>query len=387
MTRRSLRQTLGAMKVVATMRLQGVAFPPVVPDTGRSGVFIGTTNSAGQGWAWARALERAEPSLRVVNVHDIADSDGGGFQFAADQRVNPRFAAHSLKWQQKQRAVLENYRAVLIESGSPLFARMLDGDAGAHAEVLLHAGVNVALLFHGSDIRDPDLHIPEEPQSHFTADPEFARIFREVTSRNRALVKRLGVPVFVSTPDLLREIDGAIWLPVAVDAQQWAQSDPPLSHNGPLRVAHVPSNSMVKGTELVEPMLKQLTAAGTVRYQPVQGIAHAEMPSAYGHADVVLDQFRVGIYGVAACEAMAAGRIVVSHVSERVREATRQLTGEDLPIIETTAETLEDVLTDIITNPDPYLEIAARGPGFVQRHHDGRRSGQVLSEWIQTTNE
>ncbi len=40
------------------------------------------------------------------------------------------------------------------------------------------------------------------------------------------------------------------------------------------------------------------------------------MPEVYGGADIVLDQFPLGTYGVAACEALVAGRLVVSHVSD-----------------------------------------------------------------------
>ena len=41
MTRRTARQAIGAMKEVATLRFRGVPFPPVAPDLGKTGVFIG----------------------------------------------------------------------------------------------------------------------------------------------------------------------------------------------------------------------------------------------------------------------------------------------------------------------------------------------------------
>ena len=94
-----------------------------------------------------------------------------------------------------------------------------------------------------------------EPLSRFLPDPEFAQIFSGVTSRNRELVERLVVSVIVSTADLLTEIEGAIWLPVTASVDEWSRDDVPLQHGGPLRVIHVPSNPMIKGSKLIEPPL------------------------------------------------------------------------------------------------------------------------------------
>jgi glycosyltransferase involved in cell wall biosynthesis len=96
----------------------------------------------------------------------------------------------------------------------------------------------------------------------------------------------------------------------------------------------------------------------------------------------VLDSFRTGNYGVAACEGLAAGRIVVAHISEEVRRRTRELTGEELPIVEATPESLAEVLLGIVEDPTRALGIAAAGPEFVRRFHGGSRSGAVLAEWL-----
>lgn len=379
-----VRASLGAMREVAKLRARGTEFPPIAPDLGSRGLFIGASNSAGQGWAWARAFESARPNMRAVSARFGGEHEDASFAFSVDQPILSHYAAHSRTWQRRQFAVVSRYRGVLIESGDAIFARMSGGDAASQARALQQAGVAVGLLFHGSDIRAPDPHMQAEAHSHFAVDAEFADVFRELTSRNRALIAELGVPVLVSTPDLLDEVPHARWLPVVVDTSRWSAPQLPMTDSASrMRVVHIPSSSLVKGTELVDPLLRTLAADGMIEYRTPTAVPHAQMPEAYGSADVVIDQFRVGNYGVAACEAMAAGRIVVSHVSERVRERTRELTGETLPIVEATPETLGDVLRAIRDDPRTYLEQAAAGPGFVQRHHDGRRSGEVLGDWLQ----
>ena len=86
------------------------------------------------------------------------------------------------------------------------------------------------------------------------------------------------------------------------------------------------------------------------------------MPEVYGTADIVLDQFALGIYGVAACEALVAGRVVVSHVAEFTRDAVRERTGLELPIVEARADRLESVLRIVVAERERYSRALQR-PG------------------------
>ncbi|MEK8228013.1 hypothetical protein NKG05_20860 [Oerskovia sp. M15] len=123
---------------------------------------------------------------------------------------------------------------------------------------------------------------------------------------------------------------------------------------------HVPSHSTIKGTQLVRPALDRLVAEGVVEYREISGVPSEHMPEIYAGADVVLDQFRLGSYGVAACEAMAAGRVVLGHVLPQVRDVVRSSTGLDLPVVETTADTIDAVLREL--EADPLV-----GPGSRRR--------------------
>ena len=49
-----------------------------------------------------------------------------------------------------------------------------------------------------------------------------------------------------------------------------------------------------------------------------------------------------------------------------------------IPIPEVTVDTLEGVLRDIVGRRDHYRAVAAQGPEFVRRLHDGRFSRDVL---------
>ncbi|WP_449277077.1 hypothetical protein [Leucobacter sp. GX24907] len=386
----AIRRRIADALAIARLKRAGAPFPPVAPVTSDDGfgehrserVFIGPANSAGQGYRWARALEAVRPGTRVTSM--AFQRTQNPFAYPIDQAVPSAYAAHSPAWQRRQHsALIGDYRAAIIESAQPPFSRYRGLDAVAQIAELRDAGIACALLFHGSDLRDPDRHLANEAHSHFGADPDFCTRMRQVTARSRRVIAQSGLPVFVSTPDLLSEVDGARWLPVVIDVDAWTVDAPPLPDGRIPRVVHVPSDSYVKGTELVQPMLERLHAAGTIEYRAVSGVPHAEMPGIYREADIVIDQFRVGNYGVAACEALAAGRVVVSHVSDEVRTRTRELTGADLPIIEATPDTLESVLTGILGDRSAARARAAEGPAFARAWHDGTRSGAVLADWLE----
>lgn len=307
------------------------------------------------------------------------------YGFAVDLPVHSGDAAHSRRWQRAQLASLERYRGILCESAQPVLGNLFQGDTVRQLAVLGERGVRLGLAFHGSDLRDPDAHMSKEPLSHFALDPALTEQLRASTRRSREVIAASGLPVLVSTPDLLSEIESAEWLPVVIDPNLWRTDTEVLDHGGPLRVVHAPSHAGYKGSELIDGTLQRLHDGGLIDYRRVSGIPHAEMVTVYRDADVVLDQFRIGSYGVAACEALAAGRIVVSHVSEEVRNETVRRTGFELPIVEATPDILAEVLSGIASDPVRARRIARSGADYVAAWHDGAKSGAVLANWLDGT--
>lgn len=379
-----LRSRIFSALTVARLRAFGEPFPAAAPaDGAASRVLIAPANSAGQGFAWARALERARPDLSATSLQ-FMQARSARFAYPIDVPVLSGYGVHSRRWQRRQAAAVRGYRAVLLESAIPVLGGRHGGDTAQQVSEIRAGGVQIALLFHGSDLRDPDAHLAAEPDSYFSVDPGFTESMRRATRRSRELIAETGLPVFVSTPDLLREVEGATWLPVVVEIDDWASEARPFAHGGIPRVVHAPSRSHIKGSDLIDDHMTRLHDAGIIEYRRIVDVPHTEMPAIYRGADIVLDQFRGGPYGVAACEAMAAGRIVIAHVPERDRATARAATGRDLPIVESTAADLEEVLRRVIEDPEAAARAASEGPEYVRHWHDGERSGAVLAEWLTT---
>lgn len=250
--------------------------------------------------------------------------------------------------------------------------------------MLRRRGVAVGLVFHGTDIRHPARHAASTRWSPFHEEHHgLTRTLMNRVARLERELAREALPEFVATPDLLADRPNATWLPVVIEPDMWAAAARPILPAGRTPVVvHAPSESVFKGSDLIDPVLTRLDEEGLIEYRRVSGVPAGDMPEVYGDADIVVDQLRMRIYGVAACEAMAAGRIVVSEVSPMVREHVRAASGLDLPVVDATAETLDAVLRGIVADPGSFIELASSGPAFVRELHDGRRSAAALSAFL-----
>jgi len=143
-------------------------------------------------------------------------------------------------------------------------------------------------------------------------------------------------------------------------------------------VVHAPSTPWLKGTEQVEAALQPLVDAGRIELRLVTGMMPAQAAELIRSADVVVDQVLLGLYGVLACEAMSAGRLVLGNVGERLRSRV----PADVPVVEVTPTDIGHVLEAFLRDPSAAREVAGRGPAFVRRFHDGRYSSRVLADFL-----
>lgn len=370
-----------AQDAIATSvdRLRGVVVAdPPQPDRSKPyRVLIGPVNYAGQGYRWGRALE----ATGQVSARNFVHEANNPFGYGADHVISWRTAEHSRKWQRNMLdAIRSEYTHVLIEACFPILGGMFRGDVRREVEVFREAGISVAVVGHGTDVRLPSRHMAETEWSHFHNSDSWvkAELVEEVVAANLALIDDIAAPTFVSTAGLMQDIPAAHFVGVVIDPDVWRTDDPPLQSKR-LKVVHAPTNPYAKGTPMIMPTVERLVDEGLIEFTEIRGVPNSEMPRVFREADVVLDQFRAGDYGVGACETMAAGRIPLTFVTDQVRAEVQRHAGMPLPIPEVTVDTLEHVLRDIADNREEYRALALTGPEFVRRIHDGRFSADVLT--------
>ncbi|MDR1393474.1 MAG: hypothetical protein LBJ62_05860 [Bifidobacteriaceae bacterium] len=339
-------------------------------------LFLGPANYAGQAYMWGRSLERAG-LVKTAENFIIEEENAFGYRF--DVAVPATRFRSDKTWQAAQFEHLSSFSHVMFEAFRPLLGDLYRFDPLAEAEALRQAGVQVAMLAHGSEVRITSRHAQDHPDSPFRgASPAELVPLERLARRNAILARAFPGPLFVSTPDLLEWLPNATWCPVVVEVERWRAEPTDLTKPKPV-VVHAPSNAGLKGTEAVRQAVAPLHQAGRIEYRELTNVPAAEMPRVYQTADIVLDQFALGIYGAAAVEAMAAGRLVISDVSDSVRRHVAVATGLELPVYQARPGDLRAALEHFLAEPSVGHELAALGPRFARQVHSGQASAEVLS--------
>ena len=190
---------------------------PVAPSTAVR-LIVGPSNFAGQGTQWARAAQRHLPD---VGAHSYAVYNGV-LDFPADYSVESQTYRFDRPWQLDfEQFVTSTYSHAIIEANRPLFGSLHGDDASHEIPTLLKAGVNVALLSHGSDARIPSIHVELEKWSPFPdMDGKVVNNLEQVARRSVDLYTSFPGPVFVSTPSAQLTLPNAL-------AARWPSAAPP----------------------------------------------------------------------------------------------------------------------------------------------------------------
>jgi glycosyltransferase involved in cell wall biosynthesis len=137
-----------------------------------------------------------------------------------------------------------------------------------------------------------------------------------------------------------------------------------------MRVAHAPSKRAVKGTESVIGAVESLRARGApIELDLIEGIPNREARRRYAAADVVVDQLRIGWYGMFAIESMALAKPVVVHLDEEAAAETEEAFGLELPLVRADEVDLEDVLAGLVEVRESLPELGRRSRVYVERVH------------------
>lgn len=333
----------------------------------RTTLGIGPLNQCGQAFYWAEAVRR--------------NLDVEALSFAPSSRLARRVIPGA---ELQGRAHLSIPHAKL---SLPAYRdRQLRRLASRLTHVLAESFVSTprlrtdAVVAHGSEIRDPDRHLDRLRFSYFKeGDAQWVDRLRQLTRANQSLVHEQ--PVFVSTPDLLLDVPDAEWLPLCIDVEAWTCPRAVLEAPVPT-VLHVPSrrNPPIKGTQYVDQVLTRLDEAGKVRYVSPHGLPHHRMKALIQSADVVIDQILTGSYGVAAVEAMAAGRVVVGHVASDVRA----LISDPVPIVDATPDDLEERVVQVIEDVHMSRALAGQGVDYARTWHSGAASAAALKRFVES---
>lgn len=153
-----------------------------------------------------------------------------------------------------------------------------------------------------------------------------------------------------------------------------------------VRIFHAPNHRGIKGTDAVEKAIKNLKDKGyKIEYIYAHGVSNSEVISLIQKSDIVVDQLVLGAYSVFSMESMACGKPVVCHIRKDLNElyeASGAIEKGELPIIDATVFTIEEVLEELIKDPEKIKKIGVKSREYVVKYH----SLNALGDFYDTIN-
>ena len=267
---------------------------------------------------------------------------------------------------------------LIIEGGKPISVRGSVRRMLFQAAIARRHGIRLALVFHGSDIRVPSLHAAVHPDSpfHENLDGLTAKLEQKAKQMRRWL-RVWPFPIFISTLDLKRFVPRGRWLPVVPDASWFTPMSAISIDRARPHVLHLPSRRALFQSDRVDQICQQLHEEGLIEYRSITGVSPSEVRTIVEWSDIVIDKIGLGGTGVMGAEVMASGRLLIGDVDEIARADV-----PDLPLIQSSTSTLEQVIRDLVADRSTWAARAAAGEAFARQYHDGRYSATVLAKWM-----
>jgi hypothetical protein len=324
-------------------------------------IFIGPKNISGQAFEWARALRGIGYKATSYTFESNA------YAFPVDRKFSDS---------EELRKLLNRNSVVLIEYGVSPFGGPAFTDLIADLDFFESKNISFGFISHGSDIRIPSLHIENINRSfHLDLSVEINDSYESNSTRLLGLIRSTQKPHFISTPDLTLFDENAIWLPTVT-----RNSFLPINrsrHSLPiLRVGHFPTDSIIKGTKFIAPILENLQNLGyAYRIKHDGRIPSNDFQSLLKKVNILIDSCGIGFYGVTAAETIASGGIALAGISDFVQgfvSGVDQL-GFDL-------DDLSQIIISLAEDREFLLKKLELQQGFVKKWHSGDKSAEVISK-------
>ena len=181
-------------------------------------------------------------------------------------------------------------------------------------------------------------------------------------------------------------LDPEFWRPDLEVPQRW-QLDLPSST---VKIYHAVGNFQkrtaggrnIKSTHIYLPLIDRMKAEGyDVELTFVHGVPNKDVRFTQVQADIVVDMLTFGWFGSNVREAMMLGKPVVCYLRPEWLESMRQEVPDyvdELPVVSATPETVEDVLKELLRDPERRRELGERGRAFALKYHSAQAGARRM---------
>ena len=236
--------------------------------------------------------------------------------------------------------------------------------------ILKHLGKKLVMEFWGSDIRMTDTS-EQEPNASLARKSRtkiIEKLKRLGSNVHLAIVADLELKAYVE--NFFKRVE---LVPQRIELDKFQPSYPDPTKQTPL-VVHAPTHRAIKGTDYLIEAVENLKSKHSFDFRLIEGMKHSEAKKLYENADVIVDQLRLGTYGVFAVESMALGKPVITYIHEDFKRSY----PPNLPIQTATINSIGDVLERILTDGDLRHNLGIQSRKYAEDHHDSIKVAKKL---------
>ena len=254
--------------------------------------------------------------------------------------------------------------------------------------LLKRRGVKIVTFFTGSDIRSPAISRKASNMLGMEAVVDYVSLAfgsnssDEIRPRAIAEVADELADIIVNAPvcqaSYLKRVD------YYFQNFAYVEHVPQLKdfRTGSLRIVHLPSRPLIKGTPVVRAAIFRLRQEGfDFIYDEVIGVSNQIARQRINQSQIVINQLYMPMPGMLGIEAIEAGKVLVTSAflgADPSIPAT-----ERTPWVVANSVNLYDQLRKVLSmSPDELYEIAAASQYWLESNFEGKKTGQRMLSWL-----
>jgi glycosyltransferase involved in cell wall biosynthesis len=137
--------------------------------------------------------------------------------------------------------------------------------------------------------------------------------------------------------------------------------------NDKIVIVHSPSAKFAKGSGYIITVVEKLKTRHNIEFILLNNVPHPVVLETMKRCDIFIDQIILGSYAAAAIEAMSLGKPTVAYIMPSVYNKG---IPADCPIVNANPDTLEQKLTELITDPELRYNTGIRSRRYVEEVHN-----------------
>jgi glycosyltransferase involved in cell wall biosynthesis len=301
-----------------------------------------------------------------MNILMITDNDPAGMGIAFTNAIN-RFSEHSCRLITTAEKYGFDYEKdihipdIKDDEFGEVEQLLKDVDI-IHFHVLRDENSNLGPLVIRDYIKGKKIIHHHHGHPHFRANPDY---YREKHLR----LKR---KVLVSTPDLLKLVPEASWLPNLVPLENPLLKPQPCEVNGKVVIGQAPTRKELKNTKELVAIVTELQCRKTspaLELKIFERLRHKQCLGEKNKCHIIFDHMQ-GYYGVSSLESLSQGKPVIAGLDAWNELNIKEFTGcEELPwVLARNGVELEARLKALVSKAEFRDRIGQRSRTFMENH-------------------